>query len=78
MISESYLGKALFEMCWFYMGIAQIALDPPTLCETGKPGKKRPKPSWQALTPQATWEISAPNHPGKPLNPPLPPYGQYP
>ena len=23
------LGKPLFEMCWFYMGIAQIALDPP-------------------------------------------------
>ena len=25
------LGKPLFEMCWFYMGIAQIALDPPPL-----------------------------------------------
>ena len=24
-------GKPLFEMCWFYMGIAQIALDPPPL-----------------------------------------------
>ena len=22
------LGKPLFQMCWFYMGIAQIALDP--------------------------------------------------
>ena len=32
------------------MGIAQIALDPPP-CQTGKPGKKCPKPSWQALTP---------------------------
>ena len=31
-----WLGKPLFEMCWFYMGNAQIALDPPALCETGK------------------------------------------
>ena len=38
-------------MCWFYMGIAQIALDPHLLCQTGKHGKKCPKPSWQALTP---------------------------
>ena len=31
------LGKPLCEMCWFYMGIAQIALDPPhPLCQTGK------------------------------------------
>ena len=29
-------------MCWFYMGIAQIALDPPLLCQTGKRGKKVP------------------------------------
>ena len=29
-------------MCWFYMGIAQIALDPP-LCQTGKRGKKVPQ-----------------------------------
>ena len=35
------------------MGIAQIALEPPPLCQTGKHGKK-----------------SAPNHPGKPLQPP--------
>ena len=25
------LGKPLLEMRWFYMGIAQIALDPPSL-----------------------------------------------
>ena len=25
------IGKPLFEMCWFYMGIAQIALDRPRL-----------------------------------------------
>ena len=36
-------------MCWFYMGIAQIALDP---CVKGaNVEKKCPKPSWQALTP---------------------------
>ena len=29
-------------MCCFYMGIAQIALDPP-LCQTGKRGKKVPQ-----------------------------------
>ena len=33
-------GKPLFEMCCFHMGIAQIALDPPALCQTGKRGKK--------------------------------------
>ena len=36
-------GKPLFEMCWFYMGIAQIALDPrpPPLSN----GQMCPKPS---------------------------------
>ena len=52
---KSLLGKPLFEICWFYMGIAQIALDPPSpLCQTGKCGKKCSKPSWQALTPPTT------------------------
>ena len=37
------LGKPLFEKCWLYMGIAQIALDPPPLCQTGKCGKKVPQ-----------------------------------
>ena len=36
-------GKPLLEMCWFYMGIAQISLDPP-LCQTGNCGKKCSKP----------------------------------
>ena len=46
------LGKPLFEMCWFYMGIAQIALDPPPLSvKQANVEKKCPKPSWQALTP---------------------------
>ena len=34
-------GKPLFEMCWFYMGIAQIALDhPPSVKQRGA------KPIW--------------------------------
>ena len=33
------LGQPLFEMCWVYMAIAQIAQDPP-LCQTDKCGKK--------------------------------------
>ena len=32
-------------------GIAKIALDSPTLCQTGKHGIKCFKPSWQVLTP---------------------------
>ena len=49
----SLLGKPLFEMCWYYVGIAQVALDPsPPPCQTGKRGKEAPQPSWQApLTP---------------------------
>ena len=62
------LGESLFQMCWFYMGIAQIALDPSPLCQTGKRGKNCPKPSWQALTTlQAAWGKRTENHPGKPL-----------
>ena len=35
------------EMRWFYMDIAQLALDPHPLCQTGKCGKKKcPKPFW--------------------------------
>ena len=53
------------------MGIAQVALDPSPLCQTGKRGKNCPIPSWQAHTTlQATWEKSTENHPGKPLQPP--------
>ena len=43
------LGQPLFEMCWVYMAIAQIAQDPP-LYQKDKRGKKCSKPSWQALT----------------------------
>ena len=46
------LGKPLFEMCWFCMGIAQIALDPlPPTIKQANVEKKCLKPSWQALTP---------------------------
>ena len=38
-------GKPPFEMCRLYMGIAQIALDPPPLSQTGKHRIKVPKPS---------------------------------
>ena len=40
---KAELEKPLFEMCWFYMGIAQIALDPQPLCQPGKRGKKVPQ-----------------------------------
>ena len=29
-------GKPLFEMCWFYMSTAQIALDPPPSLSNGQ------------------------------------------
>ena len=44
------LGQPLFEMCWVYMAIAQIAQDPPSVKRTNVE-KKCSKPSWQALTP---------------------------
>ena len=44
------LGQPLFEMCWVYMAIAQIAQDPPSVKRTNVE-KKCYKPSWQALTP---------------------------
>ena len=66
------LGKPLLEVCWFYMVIAQIALEPPPpSVKRENVGKKCPKPYWQALTyyPSQMWEKSAPNNPGKPLHP---------
>ena len=46
------LGESLFQMCWFYMGIAQIALDPlpPSSVKLANVKKKCPKPSWQAFS----------------------------
>ena len=50
----SCLGKTRVEMCWFYMGIAQIALDPPPSVKRANVEKKCPKPTWQApFTPSA-------------------------
>ena len=37
------LGKPLFEMCWFYMGIAQIALEPPPFVKRANVEKKVPQ-----------------------------------
>ena len=36
----SWLGKRLFEMCWFYIGIAQIDLDPPSLLSNRQTWKR--------------------------------------
>ena len=44
-------GKPPFEMCRLYMGIAQIALDPPLSVKQANMELKCPKPSWQVLTP---------------------------
>ena len=35
-----WLGKPLFEMFGFYVGISQIALESPPLCQMGERGKK--------------------------------------
>ena len=69
------LGKPLFQMCWFYMGIAQIALDPPPLCQMGKHGKKVPQPSWQVLTPLGSVGKKCPKLSWQAFTLP---YGQYP
>ena len=46
-----WLGKPLFEMFGFYIGISQIALESPPLSNRRTWKKKCPKPLWQALTP---------------------------
>ena len=43
-------AKPLFEMCWFYMGIAQIALDTPPL-SNGQTWKKAPQTILASLYP---------------------------
>ena len=45
-MTEIKQGKPLFEMCWFYMGIAQIALEPPLFVKRANVEQKCPKPSW--------------------------------
>ena len=72
-------------MCWFYMGkgIAQIALDPPSIKRANHPSKplhpltNLGKKVLQTIlaspyAPTQMWERSAPNHPRRPLHPPLP------
>ena len=49
-----WIIQQIFEMSWFYMGIAQIALEPPPLCQTDKYRKKSApnhpgKPSKEAI-----------------------------
>ena len=68
---ERDLGKPLFEMCWFFMGIAQIVLDSPPPLSNGQTwNKKYPKPSWQALTPQANVGKKCPKPSWQALTPP--------
>ena len=66
------LGQPLFEMCWVYMAIAQIAQDPAPLCQMDKRGKKvfqtilaSPYIPGHTLVKKST-----PNHLGKPKTPP--------
>ena len=50
------LGKPLFEMCWFYMGIAQIALDPPPSVRQTNEEEKVPQTIQASpYTPRQTW-----------------------
>ena len=50
------LGEAPFEMCWFYMGFAQIALDP--TIKWANVEKSALKPSWQAFIPPPYGQFS--------------------
>ena len=48
-------GSPLFEMCWFYMGIAQIALDPrPSIKQANVEKKSAPNHPGKSLHPWAT------------------------
>ena len=49
---EENLGKPLFEMCWFYMGIAQIALDPPPSVKRANVEKSAPNHPGKPLHPE--------------------------
>ena len=48
------LGKPLFQMCWFYMGIAQIALDP-SLSNRQMWGKSAPNYPGKPLYPPPSY-----------------------
>ena len=64
------LGKPPFEMCWFDVGIAQIALDPFPLSNGQMWKKSAPNHPGKPLHPRQMWKKSAPSHPSKPLHPP--------
>ena len=49
----SLLGKPLFEMCWYYVGIAQVALDPSPPLSNGQTWK-RSAPAILASPPYTT------------------------
>ena len=57
-------------MCWVYMVIAQIAQEPPPLCQMDKRGKKSvPNHPGKPLHPRANLcKQNAPNHHCKPLH----------
>ena len=62
-------------MCWFYMGIVQIALNPPPSIKRANVKKKCSKPSSTPYNPGQTWKKGAPNHHGKnPIPPQIYPY----
>ena len=70
------LGKPLLEMRWFYMGIAQIALDPPpSLCQTGKRKKSVPNHPGKPLHPEQSGK-KVPQTILASLYTPSPPYRQ--
>ena len=57
-------------MCWFDVGIAQIALDPFPLSNGQMWKKSAPNHPGKPLHPRQMWKKSAPSHPSKPLHPP--------
>ena len=50
------LGKPLFEMCWFYVGLTQIALDTPPSVKWANKKKSVPNHPGKPFTPRGTWE----------------------
>ena len=70
-------GKPLFEMCWFYMGIAQIALDLPPSVKRANVGKSAPDHPGKPFHPRAMWEKKCPK-PSRQAFTPSCPYGQCP
>ena len=65
------LGQPLFEMCWVYMAIAQIAQDPPPLSNGQTWKKSVPNHPGKPLHPRAyIGKKSTANHLGKPKTPP--------